>query len=76
MSPAAAILIVDFWLVRKQKWNIPQLYQEGGIYWFTAGLNWRAFVAYFLGMWPALPVSPEFLYTCSTLSLMCDLRVS
>ncbi|KAF2475009.1 putative nicotinamide riboside transporter 1 [Lindgomyces ingoldianus] len=55
MSPAAAILIVDFWIVRRQKWNIPELYIPGGTYWFTAGVNWRAFIAYFLGMWPALP---------------------
>lgn len=55
MSPAAAILIVDFWILRGTKWDIPQLYQPGGIYWFLGGINWRAFVAYFLGMWPALP---------------------
>ncbi|KAF1994741.1 hypothetical protein P154DRAFT_475473 [Amniculicola lignicola CBS 123094] len=55
MSPAAAILIVDFWIIRKQRWNIPELYTPGGIYWFTGGVNWRAFVAYFFGMWPALP---------------------
>lgn len=55
MSPAAAILVVDFWLVRKTKWNIPDLYTEDGIYWFWHGLNWRAFVAYFLGMAWALP---------------------
>jgi NCS1 family nucleobase:cation symporter-1 len=57
MSPAAAILVVDFWLIRKTKWNIPQLYVPGGIYWFAGGVNWRAFVAYFLGMTWALPVS-------------------
>ncbi|KAE9368324.1 putative nicotinamide riboside transporter 1 [Stipitochalara longipes BDJ] len=55
MSPAGAILIVDFWLVRKTKWNIPELYTPGGIYWFTGGINWRAMLAYILGMWPALP---------------------
>lgn len=55
MSPAAAILVVDFWIIRKTKWNIPELYTPGGIYWFTGGANWRAFVAYTLGMWPALP---------------------
>ncbi|KAL3422838.1 NCS1 nucleoside transporter [Phlyctema vagabunda] len=55
MSPAAAILIVDFWLIRRTCWNIPELYKPGGIYWYYAGINWRAFVAYFLGMWPALP---------------------
>lgn len=55
MSPAAAILIVDFWIIRKTKWNIPELYKPGGTYWYTGGINWRAFVAYFLAMWPALP---------------------
>lgn len=55
MSPAAAILVVDFWIIRGTKWNIPELYTPGGIYWFNSGVNWRAFVAYFLGMWPALP---------------------
>ena len=56
MSPAAAVLVVDFWLVRKQKWNIPELYVPGGICWFNYGFNWRAYLAYFLGMWPAVPV--------------------
>lgn len=55
MSPAAAVLAVDFWLVRKQKWIIPDLYREGGVYWFWHGLNWRAYAAYFLGMIWALP---------------------
>lgn len=50
MSPAAAILAVDFWLVRRTKWNIPDMYTQGGIYWFNAGVNWRAIVAYLLGM--------------------------
>jgi NCS1 family nucleobase:cation symporter-1 len=55
MSPAAAILIVDFWIIRRQKWDIPDLYKTYGIYWFNAGVNWRAIVAYLIGMWPALP---------------------
>lgn len=55
MSPAAAILVVDFWLVRRTRWNIPDLYRPGGIYWFRGGLNWRAFAAYLLGMAWTLP---------------------
>ncbi|EHK99348.1 putative Nicotinamide riboside transporter 1 [Glarea lozoyensis 74030] len=55
MSPAAAILIVDFWIIRGTKWNIPELYKPNGIYWFTFGVNWRAMLAYLIGMWPALP---------------------
>ncbi|KAI1496218.1 permease for cytosine/purines, uracil, thiamine, allantoin-domain-containing protein [Biscogniauxia marginata] len=55
LSPAASILVIDFWAVRKCMWNIPDLYTPGGIYWFWNGLNWRAFVAYVLGMAWALP---------------------
>lgn len=50
MSPAAAVLVADFWAVRKTMWNIPDLYKPGGIYWFWKGLNWRALLAYFGGM--------------------------
>ncbi|KAK6864560.1 hypothetical protein PG995_001088 [Apiospora arundinis] len=55
MSPAAAVLVVDFWLVRRTKWNIPDLYTPDGIYWFWNGVNWRAVLAYFLGMAWGLP---------------------
>ncbi|KAI0482558.1 permease for cytosine/purines, uracil, thiamine, allantoin-domain-containing protein [Xylariaceae sp. FL0804] len=55
LAPAGAVLVVDFWLVRRCRWNVPDLYQPGGIYWFWHGLNWRAFAAYFLGMAWALP---------------------
>ncbi|KAK7907982.1 hypothetical protein PG985_015285 [Apiospora marii] len=55
MSPAAAVLVVDFWLVRRTKWNIPDLYSSDGIYWFWHGVNWRALLSYFLGMVWALP---------------------
>jgi NCS1 family nucleobase:cation symporter-1 len=89
MSPAAAILVVDFWLLRKQKWNIPDLYNPEGIYWFQYGLNWRAFgrsnlpkfffswlmlihdaVAYFLGMWPAVPASSPMCHCKKKIVLM------
>jgi NCS1 family nucleobase:cation symporter-1 len=36
-------------------WNIPDLFTEGGIYWFWNGVNWRAYTAYFAGMVWALP---------------------
>ncbi|KAI0020991.1 permease for cytosine/purines, uracil, thiamine, allantoin-domain-containing protein [Xylariomycetidae sp. FL0641] len=55
MSPAAAVLVVDFWLVRRCRWVVPDLYAPGGIYWFWRGLNWRAFAAYLSGMVWAVP---------------------
>lgn len=34
---------------------MPDLYTRGGIYWFTGGWNFRAFVALSIGMLPSLP---------------------
>jgi len=46
---------VDFWLVRRKHWRVPDFYRGRGesIYWFTAGLNWRAFAAWTLAVWPS-----------------------
>jgi NCS1 family nucleobase:cation symporter-1 len=51
-----SVLMSDFWLVRKGKgFNVYQLYQPGGIYWFTAGWNFRAIAAFISGVVPLLP---------------------
>lgn len=46
---------MDFWLVRRKQWRVPDFYRGKGesIYWFTAGLNWRAFTAWSLAVWPS-----------------------
>ena len=45
------------WIVRKKNWKVPDLYVGNslGIYWYTAGLNWRAFLAWALGIFPSFP---------------------
>ncbi|KAK6078180.1 NCS1 nucleoside transporter [Seiridium cupressi] len=57
VSPLAGINAVDFWLVRRLKWKIPDLYKGSGdnIYWYTAGLNWRAFAAWIITVWASFP---------------------
>ena len=46
----------DFWLVRKCKWfNVYNLYQPRGMYWYTAGVNPRAIAAFITGVAPLLP---------------------
>lgn len=55
MAPLAAILMSDYWIIRRQKWNIPQFYQASGIYWFTGGINWRAVVAWVIAVFPSMP---------------------
>ena len=39
LGPIAGIMIVDYFLVRKQQYEVPDLYRDGGVYpaWNTAG---------------------------------------
>ena len=39
LGPIAGIMIVDYFLVRKQRYELPDLYRDGGVYpaWNTAG---------------------------------------
>ncbi|GJN94389.1 hypothetical protein Rhopal_007469-T1 [Rhodotorula paludigena] len=48
----AAIIMADYFLVSKGFFVYNDLYhrRKEGTYWYTYGLNWRAFVAYFLGV--------------------------
>lgn len=57
ISPLAAINAVDFWIIRRRNWKVPDLYvgNSSSIYWFTWGLHWRAFLAWTLGIWPSFP---------------------
>jgi nucleobase:cation symporter-1, NCS1 family len=54
-APMTGIMIADFWIVRKQKLIMPDLYREGGIYWYTYRFNLRAFAAFFIGIIPSMP---------------------
>jgi nucleobase:cation symporter-1, NCS1 family len=56
LTPFAAVLMSDFWIVRKGRgYNVYNLYKPGGIYWYFAGINPRAMVAFIVGMTPLLP---------------------
>lgn len=50
------ILISDYFLVRKQKLRVDDLYvgNEDSVYWYFEGFNWRAFTAWVMGLWPLL----------------------
>ncbi|KAK9320491.1 hypothetical protein V1517DRAFT_340731 [Lipomyces orientalis] len=52
----AGVLLSDFYLVHKQKYDVWELYNKHGIYRYNKiGTNWRAFVAFFVGWVPLLP---------------------
>lgn len=55
MGPIAGIMITDYYILKKQKLNLHDLYKTHGIYYYTKGFNWQAFTAFFLGVVPLMP---------------------
>jgi NCS1 family nucleobase:cation symporter-1 len=55
LGPIAAIMVWDFWIVHRRKYDTLALYQPHGIYKYTGGVNWRAVVAFVVGVVPNLP---------------------
>lgn len=55
VSPLAGINAIDFWIIRKKAWKVPDLYvgNSSSIYWYDFGWNWRAIVAWTLAVWPS-----------------------
>ncbi|KAF2841375.1 NCS1 allantoate transporter [Patellaria atrata CBS 101060] len=55
LGPIAAIMLFDFWVVHARKYDTLALYQPHSIYRYTGGFNWRAVVAFLIGVAPNLP---------------------
>jgi NCS1 family nucleobase:cation symporter-1 len=45
LGPIAGIMVVDYFLIRKQQLDLPALYTGTGVY---SAWNWRGFVAFFI----------------------------
>ena len=63
MGALGGILIVDYWIIRRQRLITEDLFREQGVYTYTRGVNPRAIVALVLGI---LPVVPGFVRAVST----------
>ncbi len=63
MGAIGGILICDYWLIRKRRIDLAELYKTDGIYSYGSGFNWTAIVA--LGVSIA-PVVPGFLRAAAT----------
>ncbi len=52
LSSVAGVMITDYYFVRKGYLQIEELYSgsKQGVYYFTLGVNWRAYVAYIAGI--------------------------
>src|SRR5712672_1268955 len=49
LGSIAGVLIVDYWLVRKKRLELGDLYRKQGVYTYSGGWNWRAVVATLVG---------------------------
>jgi nucleobase:cation symporter-1, NCS1 family len=63
MGALGGILIADYWIVRRQKLNLHDLFALQGEYTYTRGTNWRAITALIVSI---LPVTPGFLRAAFT----------
>jgi nucleobase:cation symporter-1, NCS1 family len=48
-------MIADYWIIKKRKVNVPELYRPHGMYHYWNGLNWRALLGLCVGFIPVLP---------------------
>jgi len=49
LGSIAGVLIADYWLVRKKRLELGDLYRQEGAYTYNGGWNWRAIVATLIG---------------------------
>jgi NCS1 family nucleobase:cation symporter-1 len=69
LGPVAGIMIADYFLLRKTRLNVDDLYRRGGRYEYNNGVNWKAMVALVAGVAVALvglalpPLRPLYDYS-------------
>ncbi|MEW1635986.1 NCS1 family nucleobase:cation symporter-1 [Streptomyces sp. NPDC093801] len=49
LGTVAGVLIADYWIVRRTRLSLPDLYRKGGPYWYAGGWNFRAVAAFVVG---------------------------
>ncbi len=63
LAAFAAVMVIDYWLLRRTRLDVDDLYRPGGRYWFSGGFNLRALAAVAIGV---IPVLPGFLHAATT----------
>lgn len=55
MGCVAGIMVSQYYLILNKKLNIDELYNGHGIYRYSKGWNWRAYLAFAIGVGPLMP---------------------
>jgi NCS1 family nucleobase:cation symporter-1 len=63
LGAIGAVMIVDYWIVRRQRLDLADLYKLDGRYAYSGGYNWKAIIAVLIGV---VPVFPGFLNAAVT----------
>jgi NCS1 family nucleobase:cation symporter-1 len=63
LGAIGAVMIVDYWILRRRQLDLAELYKMDGKYSYSRGVNWKAIAAVFIGV---IPVIPGFLKAAST----------
>lgn len=71
LGPMTGVMFADYFLLRRRQIKLTDLYKPDAqsIYWYWKGVNWRAFVAWIMGVWPTLPGFVEFVRHGTTRTL-------
>jgi NCS1 family nucleobase:cation symporter-1 len=55
LGAIGAVMIADYWILRRRRLDVAELYKPDGRYSYSGGWNWRAVVAVLIGVIPVLP---------------------
>ena len=57
LGPFMGIMFADYFLIRKRTMKLTDLFDESptALYWYASGWNWRAVIAWTMGVWPLMP---------------------
>ena len=63
LGAIGAVMIADYWILRRRRLDLADLYKTEGRYAYSGGWNWRAIAAVLIGV---IPVIPGFLRAATT----------
>ncbi|KIJ46308.1 hypothetical protein M422DRAFT_165532 [Sphaerobolus stellatus SS14] len=57
LGPLTGIMLTEYYVIRRRRIKLSHLFipNSSSNYWFWHGLNWRAPIAWVLGVWPSMP---------------------
>jgi nucleobase:cation symporter-1, NCS1 family len=63
LAAIGAVMIVDYWILRRTRLDVEELYKLEGEYTYSRGFNWKAIGSVVIGV---VPVIPGFLHAATT----------